>query len=81
MHENKYYFCYECGAEMAKADEEVLVCTKCGHSVDIEDYVAEEEIYDAIFGSRDIYVEDYEGGDNEEFPGEKHEDISSESSE
>lgn len=66
---------------MVKADEEVLVCPKCGHSVDIEDYIAEEEIYDAIFGNRDIYAEGYEAGDNEEFPGEKYEDIYGESSE
>lgn len=39
------YYCYECGAKMEKADEEVLVCPACHHSVDIEDYDSEEEIY------------------------------------
>lgn len=31
---NDDYECYECGAKMEKADEEVLVCPVCGHSVD-----------------------------------------------
>ena len=39
------YTCYECGAVMEMADEEVLVCPKCGHSVDIDDYTTEEEDY------------------------------------
>lgn len=43
------YFCYECGTKMEKADEEVLVCPNCKHSVDIDDYVVEGEIYEDIY--------------------------------
>ena len=36
------YFCGECGAEMERFGD-VLVCPKCGHSVDVEDYMTEYE--------------------------------------
>ena len=49
---NDDYECYECGAKMEKADEEVLVCPVCGHSVDIEDYLTEGENYDDIYGNK-----------------------------
>lgn len=45
------YFCYECGTKMEKADDEVLVCPNCKHSVDIEDYAVEDEIYEDIYGT------------------------------
>ena len=34
------YICHECGEQMEFEDEweEVLVCPKCGHSVDLEEY-------------------------------------------
>ena len=50
MSENYFdeYVCYECGAIMEKADECVLVCSKCGHSVNIDDYMTEEEDYEQI---------------------------------
>ena len=44
------YLCYECGTKMDKADDEVLVCASCGHSVDIEDYGYENE-YDDYYSS------------------------------
>jgi DNA-directed RNA polymerase subunit M/transcription elongation factor TFIIS len=47
---NAGYECYECGGPMYKADEEVLVCSSCGHSVDIEDYGSEDE-YDEYYDS------------------------------
>ncbi len=49
----KEYLCYECGTKMDKADEKVLVCPNCDHSVDIKDYSNEEEIYEDIFGVND----------------------------
>lgn len=69
------YTCYECGAVMVKADEEVLVCPKCGHSVDIEDYITEEEDYEQLYSGRSRYDEETEWHDHEEFPGEEYEDV------
>ena len=50
------YTCVECGATMEKADEEVLICPKCQHSVDIEDYGYEDE-YDDYFSSIQVDIE------------------------
>lgn len=44
------YICDECGSNMEKADEEVLVCPSCKHSVDIEDYGHEHD-YDDYYSS------------------------------
>lgn len=43
---SKKYVCSECGGLMKKADDTVLVCTKCGYSVDIEDYGCENDYID-----------------------------------
>ena len=75
------YFCYECGAVMKKADEEVLVCPKCGHSVNIDDYVTEEEDYKEFYNSHSKYDDELYWHDNEEFPGEPYEDVYEEESE
>lgn len=72
---NDDYECYECGAKMEKADEEVLVCPCCGHSVDIEDYLTEEEDYEQLYEGHSRYEEKTYWHDNEEFPGEKYEDV------
>lgn len=50
------YFCSECGTKMAKADDEVLVCPQCQHSVDIADYEHEEE----SFSSAQSYLDEPE---------------------
>ena len=50
------YICSECGALMEFEDEheDVLVCPKCSHSVDIEHYGFEnEEAYEALYPTRD----------------------------
>jgi hypothetical protein len=60
---------------MKKADEEVLVCPNCGHSVDIVDYATEEEDYEEFYGSSGSkYDDELYWNDNEEFPGEPIED-------
>ena len=46
------YVCSECGGLMKKADDTVLVCTKCGYSVDIEDYGVEDDYID-YYSSQD----------------------------
>lgn len=76
------YICCECGSVMYKADEEVLVCPNCQHSVDIVDYydewaelISEEKYY---VGPVDYNNPDYWQTDAdfpEEFPGESYEDI------
>ena len=40
------YICVECQGVMNPADDVVLVCSSCGHSVDIEDYGFEDEYDD-----------------------------------
>jgi DNA-directed RNA polymerase subunit M/transcription elongation factor TFIIS len=72
MVEDEYY-CYECGAVMEKADDEVLVCPKCKHSVDIEDYITEGEDEEFYSNSSKYDDEDY-WNENEEFPGETAEE-------
>ncbi|MCF8018143.1 MAG: hypothetical protein K9L62_01970 [Vallitaleaceae bacterium] len=42
----KNWKCMECGGTMYKADDVVLVCNSCGHSVDIIDYRKEESFFD-----------------------------------
>lgn len=69
------YYCYECGEVMEKADEEVLVCPKCGHSVDIEDYSTEVENYEEYYGSHSKYDDEDYWDDNEEFPGDGYDDV------
>lgn len=64
------YLCYECGAAMKKADKWVLVCPECGHSVNIGDYMTEEEDYDDLYSGGSRYDDDMYWHDNEEFPGE-----------
>lgn len=72
--EEETYYCYECGAVMVKADEEVLVCPECQHSVNIEDYATEEEDYEQLYSGHSKYSDEDYGHDNEEFPGERYED-------
>lgn len=64
------YYCYECGAVMEKADDEVLVCPQCGHSVDIVDYSTEEEDYEEFNNSIGGYDDELYWSENEDFPGE-----------
>lgn len=69
------YYCYECGTIMRKADDKVLVCPKCGHSVDIEDYTTEEEDYEEFYANNSKIEDETEWHDNEEFPGEQYENV------
>lgn len=50
MSENETYECFECGGSMELVEGDVLVCTVCRHSVDIEDYGYEDE-YDDYYSS------------------------------
>ena len=55
------YDCYECGAKMDILDD-VLVCPKCGHSVNVEDWVTEPEDYEEYYPTEEEIV----GTDDEE---------------
>lgn len=55
------YICSECGAKMHFEDEmeDILVCDKCGHSVELDDYGSEdEESYE------ELYEDDLEGDED-----------------
>ena len=55
------YICSECGKIMGFEDEfeDTLVCTHCGHSVDLEKYGFEnDEDYDALYPSREDVLGD-----------------------
>lgn len=50
------YFCSECGSKMEFEDEweDILICPKCGHSIDSDHYGFEnEEDYDALFPTKE----------------------------
>ncbi len=42
---------------MKKADDTVLVCTKCGYSVDVEDYGGEDDYIDYYSAQDEILGE------------------------
>jgi len=44
------YTCSQCGARMEFEDEneDILICPKCGHSVDLDDYGSEDDFDDII---------------------------------
>ncbi|MCL2837735.1 MAG: hypothetical protein FWE04_01520 [Oscillospiraceae bacterium] len=72
------YECYDCGTEMEKTDDEVLVCPKCNYSVNIEDYADQTEIYEEVYGGQDMDNDNVWREDAnfpEEFPGERYEDV------
>ena len=53
------YICSQCGAVMEFEDEseDVLVCLKCGHSVESERYGFEDdEDYDALYPTKEEVV-------------------------
>ena len=50
------YICSECGSEMEFEDEheDILICAKCGHSVDLDDYGCEgDEEYENLYPTRE----------------------------
>lgn len=54
------YVCSRCGSPMVKADDTVLVCTKCDHSVDIDDYGSEDDYMDYYSSSQESILEEPE---------------------
>ena len=65
------YICSECGAimEFENEWEDILICPKCGHSVESEYYGFEnDEDYDALYPTKDEvlgYDDEDEDEDNE----------------
>lgn len=50
------YICSKCGARMQFEDEweDILVCLKCGHSVELEQYgMEDDEEYEALYPTRE----------------------------
>lgn len=68
--ERSEYPCMECRTPMYKADEKVLVCPKCGYSVDIEDWISDPEKFDSMV----TYVTKYDDPAYEEY-GEDYDEI------
>lgn len=60
------YSCYECGSVMELFDD-VLVCPKCKHSIDLEDWITEPEDYEEYYPTREEVISEDE---NEEYDGE-----------
>lgn len=53
---SREYICHECGNGMEFEDEcaDTLVCTHCGHSVDLDDYGRENgEEYENLYPTRE----------------------------
>jgi DNA-directed RNA polymerase subunit M/transcription elongation factor TFIIS len=75
---NGRYICSECGSAMEFEDEweEVLVCSKCGHSVDLERYGFEnDEDYDALYPSKEEVVGYEDEDENEDDSGETYDEV------
>lgn len=54
------YICSKCGARMQFEDEweDILVCLKCGHSVELERYgMEDDEEYEALYPTREEVAE------------------------
>lgn len=54
------YICSKCGAVMEFEDEweDILVCLKCGHSVELERYgMEDDEDYDALYPTKEKVME------------------------
>lgn len=51
------YDCYECGAVMDVVGD-VLVCPKCGHSVDVDDWVTEAEDYEEYYPTKEGFFDE-----------------------
>lgn len=50
------YICSECGERMFFENEwkDILICSKCGHSIELEHYGFEsEEAYDALYPTKE----------------------------
>lgn len=75
------YICSKCGSKMKFEDKwaDVLICPKCGHSIDYERYGFEnDEDYDALFPTKEevLGIEaDDEDDVDEEDTGESYEEI------
>lgn len=65
------FTCYFCDKIMDELEDGVLVCPKCGHSVEIEDWVSEPELYEELYGQTHAETDDENyWAPNEDFPGE-----------
>ena len=61
------YTCSECGGRMEFEDdnEDVLVCPKCGHSVELEEYGFEHpEDYNDLYPTKDEFYDSDEDDDD-----------------
>lgn len=57
------YICSQCGSKMEFEDEyeDTLICSKCGHSVDLDRYGSEnDEDYDALYPTKEEVIGDYD---------------------
>lgn len=64
------YPCMDCRIPMEDVDGKVLVCPKCGYSVDKEDWISDPELFDSMV----TYVTKYDDPAYEEF-GEDYDEI------
>ncbi len=75
------YTCSECGEKMEFEDEneEILICIKCGHSVDLEHYGLEnEEDYESLYPTKEevIGYDEDEEKDTGEYYEEEYDELS-----
>lgn len=63
------YTCYECGAVMDIVGD-VLVCPKCGHSIEVKDWSTEPQDYEEYYPTREEIVGYGDDDDDENSSGE-----------
>jgi DNA-directed RNA polymerase subunit M/transcription elongation factor TFIIS len=68
------YICHECGAMMEFENEsrDILVCSHCGHSVELDYYGSEDkDSYDSLYPTKEEVV----GYDDEDDCGETYDEV------
>lgn len=75
---SRKYICSQCGApmEFESENEDILVCTRCGHSIDSEFYGQEEKTYEDLYPLLDEDDdEDDDEDEDDECSGELYEEV------
>lgn len=73
---SKRYICSQCGGpmEFESDNEDILVCPRCGHSIDSEFYGQEEKTYEDLYPLLEE-DDDEDEDEDDEYSGELYEEV------